>query len=147
MLSPRSRPIVYRLSALFAIDSFGSGFIGGNILALYFTERLGLSLSSLGLLFFATQIIAALSFFVGRTRRPKTRPAADDGCQPHTVERLPHRRGLRPTAPIAVVLLLCRQSLSQMDVPTRQSYIMAIVDKEDWTPAVGFTGTTRTVTS
>ena len=52
-----------------------------------------------------------------------------------------------PTALVAVILLLCRQSLSQMDVPTRQSYVMAIVDDSDRTPAAGFTSTTRTVTS
>src|SRR2546430_10336623 len=52
-----------------------------------------------------------------------------------------------PTALSAVLLLLCRQSLSQMDVPTRQSYVMSIVDEEDRTAAAGLTSSTRTVSS
>ncbi len=147
VLSPKSRPIVYRLSALFAIDSFGGGFIGGNILSLYFKYRFGLDLSTLGLIFLATQIVTALSFFLA------ARIAARIGLLRTMVfSHVPSNVFLiavafAPTALAAVFLLLCRQSLSQMDVPTRQSYVMAIVDEADRTPAAGFTSTTRTVTS
>lgn len=147
VLSPKTRPIVYRLSALFAIDSFGGGFIGGNILSLYFADRFGLSLSSLGLVFFGTQIVTALSFFLAEriARRIGLLRTMVFSHVPSNVFLI--AVAFAPTALSAVVLLLCRQSLSQMDVPTRQSYVMAIVDEADRTPAAGFTSTTRTVTS
>ena len=146
-LSPRGRPIVAKLSALFAIDSFGGGFIGQSILSYYFYLRFGLDLSTLGIIFFATQLVTALSFLVS--------------------ERIARRIGLlrtmvfthvpsnlllvgvafAPTPLSAVLLLLCRQSLSQMDVPVRQSYVMAIVDEADRTAAAGLTSATRTVSS
>ena len=60
-LSPRGRPIVAKLSALFAVDSFGGGFIGQSILSYYFYLRFGLDLATLGAIFFATQLVTALS--------------------------------------------------------------------------------------
>src|SRR2546428_13081483 len=63
-LSPRGRPIVAKLSALFAIDSFGGGFIGQSILSYYFYLRFGLDLSPLGVIFFATQPVTPLSFLL-----------------------------------------------------------------------------------
>ncbi len=147
VLSPKSRPIVYRLSALFAIDAFGGGFIGGNILALYFADRFGLDLTSLGLIFLATQVVTALSFFLAAriARRIGLLRTMVFSHVPSNVFLI--AVAFAPTAVTAVALLLCRQSLSQMDVPTRQSYVMAIVDEADRTPAAGFTSTTRTVTS
>jgi len=147
VLSPRGRPIVAKLSALFAVDSFGGGFIGQSILSYYFHLRFGLDLATLGAIFFATQLVTALSFLLA--------------------ERIARRIGLlrtmvfthvpsnvllivvafAPTPLSAVFLLLCRQSLSQMDVPTRQSYVMSIVDEPDRTAAAGLTSTTRTVSS
>src|SRR5438552_3296791 len=146
-LSPRGRPIVAKLSTLFAVDAFGGGFIGQSILSYYFFLRFGLDLATLGAIFFATQLVTALSFLLS--------------------ERIARRIGLlrtlvfthvpsnvffigvafAPTPLPAVFLLLCRQSLSQMDVPARQSYVMAIVDESDRTAAAGLTSTTRTVTS
>ena len=147
VLSPKSRPIVYRLSALFALDSFGGGFIGGNILSLYFADRFGLRLASLGLIFLATQVVTAVSFFLAAriARRIGLLRTMVFSHVPSNVFLI--AVAFAPTALIAVALLLCRQSLSQMDVPTRQSYVMAIVDEPDRTPAAGFTSTTRTVTS
>ncbi len=147
VLSPESKPIVYRLSALFAIDSFGGGFIASNILSLYFSQQFGLDLTSLGLLFFATQLVTALSFFLAAriARRVGLLRTMVFSHIPSNVFLI--GVAFAPTAGLAVFLLLCRQSLSQMDVPTRQSYIMAIVDEADRTPAAGFTSTTRTVTS
>jgi MFS family permease len=138
---------VYRLSALFAIDSFGGGFIGGNILSLYFADRFGLSLSSLGLVFMGTQIVTALSFF-GAERIARRIGLLRTMVYTHVPSNvLLIALAFAPTAPTAVLLLFFRQSLSQMDVPTRQSYVMAIVDESDRTPAAGFTSTTRTVAS
>ena len=147
VLSPKSRPIVYRLSALFALDSFGGGFIGMNILALYFAQRFGLDLGTLGLVFFGTQVVTALSFFLAEriARRLGLLRTMVFSHVPSNVFLI--GVAFAPTAVLAVFLLLCRQSLSQMDVPTRQSYVMAIVDEADRTPAAGFTSSTRTVTS
>ncbi len=147
ILSANAKPIVYRLSGLFAIDSFGGGFIGGNILSLYFKQVWGLQLATLGLLFTATQIVTALSFFLAEriARRIGLLRTMVFSHVPSNVFLI--GVAFAPTAGLAVVLLLCRQSLSQMDVPTRQSYVMAIVDEADRTPAAGFTSTTRTVTS
>src|SRR5213594_5276262 len=64
VLSPRGRPIVAKLSALFAVDAFGGGFIGQSILSYYFYLRFGLDLATLGAIFFATQLVTALSFLL-----------------------------------------------------------------------------------
>jgi MFS family permease len=145
ILSEKSKPIVRKLAGLFAIDAFGGGLIGQSILAYFFYLRFGLNVSSLGLVFFGTQIITAFSFLAA--------------------ERIARRLGLlntmvashipsnvflaavpfAPTAIGAVLLLFCRQSLSQMDVPTRQSYVMAVVDERDRTPAAGLTNVSRSI--
>ncbi len=145
ILSEKSKPIVQKLSAIFAVDAFGGGFIGTSILSYYFYERFSLQYTSLALIFSATQIVTAISFLAS--------------------ERLARRIGLvntmvfthipsnifltaipfAPSALGAVFLLLCRHSLSQMDVPARQSYVMAVVDEADRTPAAGFTNVSRSV--
>lgn len=145
ILSEKSKPIVQKVSALFAIDAFGGGFIGTSILSYYFYQRFSLQLTSLGLLFAATQIVTAMSFLAAE------RIARRIGLLRTMVfSHIPSNIFLTavpfaPSALWAVFLLLCRQSLSQMDVPTRQSYVMAIVDENDRTPAAGFTNVTRSV--
>ena len=145
--SPQARPIIVKLSALFSIDSFGGGFIGQSIISYYFFLRFGLDLSTLGAIFFATQVVTAMSFLLAE------RIAKRIGLLRTMVfSHIPSNVFLiavavAPTPLSAVVLLLCRQSLSQMDVPTRQSYVMAIVDESDRTAAAGITSTARTVTS
>ena len=144
VLSSESRPIVYRVSALFSVDAFAGGFVGQSILSYYFYQRYNLDLASLGLLFSAVQVVTAASFIVASS--------------------LAHRIGLvntmvfshvpsnvllmtipfAPSAVAAIPLLLCRQSLSQMDVPTRQSYLMGIVPESDRTAAAGLTNVSRT---
>ncbi|MGA8857390.1 MAG: MFS transporter [Candidatus Bathyarchaeia archaeon] len=145
ILSEKSKPIVQKLSALFAIDAFGGGFIGTSILSYYFYERFALQLTSLGLIFSATQIVTAMSFLAAE------RIARRIGLLRTMVfSHIPSNVFLiavpfAPSAFGAIFLLLCRQSLSQMDVPTRQSYVMAVVDEDDRTPAAGFTNVTRSV--
>jgi len=146
-LSPRGRPIVAKLSALFSIDSFGGGFIGQSILSYYFYLRFGLDLATLGLIFFATQVVTALSFLVSEriARRIGLLRTMVFTHVPSNVLLI--GVAFAPTPLSAVFLLLCRQSLSQMDVPARQSYVMAIVDEPDRTAAAGLTSATRTVSS
>jgi len=145
VLSEASKPIVRKLSALFALDSFGGGFIGISILSYYFYERYSLQLGSLGLLFAGTQIITAISFLAAEWI------ARQIGLIKTMVyTHIPSNLLLAAipfvaSAPIAVGLLLSRQSLSQMDVPTRQSYLMSVIPETDRTPAAGFTNVSRSV--
>jgi predicted MFS family arabinose efflux permease len=130
---------------LFALDSFGGGFIGISILSYYFYEKYSLQLSSLGLLFAGTQIVTAISFLAAE------RIARQIGLIKTMVySHIPSNLLLAiipfvSSAPIAVGLLLSRQSLSQMDVPTRQSYLMSVVPENDRTPAAGFTNVSRSI--
>jgi predicted MFS family arabinose efflux permease len=146
-LSAKARPIVFKLSALFSVDAFGGGFIGQSILSYYFYTRFALDLSTLGEIFFATQIVTALSFLLSE------RIARRIGLLRTMVfSHIPSNVFLAavafaPTPLSAVSILLCRQSLSQMDVPARQSYVMAIVDESDRTAAAGLTSSTRTLAS
>jgi len=147
VLSARGRPIVIKLSALFAVDAFGGGFIGQSILSYYFYLRFGLDLATLGAIFFATQLVTALSFLVSEriARRIGLLRTMVFTHVPSNVLLI--AVAFAPTPLTAVFVLLCRQSLSQMDVPARQSYVMAIVDEPDRTAAAGLTSTTRTVSS
>lgn len=147
VLSSSGRRTVFKLSSLFAVDSFGGGFIGQSILSYYFYLRFGLDLATLGIIFFAAQVVTASSFLVSE------RIARRIGLLRTMVfTHIPSNLlliavALAPTPLLAVSLLLGRQSLSQMDVPARQSYIMAIVSEADRTAAAGFTNTTRTIAS
>jgi len=144
VLSPKSKPIVYRMSALFSVDAFAGGFAGQSILSYYFYQRYTLDLASLGALFAAAQVVTAASFLLA------ARLAQRFGLLNTMVfSHIPSNILLAaipfaPTVVPAVVLLLCRQSLSQMDVPTRQSYLMSIVPENDRTPAAGLTNVSRT---
>src|SRR5256885_13602562 len=147
MLSARSRPVVARLSALFAVDAFGGGFIGQSILSYYFYLRFGLDLSTLGAIFFATQLVTALSFILAERIARKIGLLRTMVFTHAPSNVLLIAVAFAPTPLGAVALLLCRQSLSQMDVPARQSYVMSIVDEQDRTAAAGLTSATRTVSS
>jgi len=145
VLSEKSKPIVQKLAGLFAIDAFGGGLIGQSILAYYFYLRFGLSDSVLGLIFFGTQIITAFSF-LGAERIARRLGLLNTMVYSH----IPSNVFLAsvpfaPSAIGAVFLLFCRQTLSQMDVPTRQSYVMAVVDESDRTPAAGLTNVSRSI--
>jgi MFS family permease len=141
----RSRGAVMRLSALFAIDSFAGGFVIQSLMALWFHLRFGFDVGSLGALFFAANLLAGLSALTA------ARIAARIGLVNTMVfTHLPSNVmlmlvPLMPTAPAAVALLLVRFSISQMDVPTRQSYTLAIVAPDERSAAAGITGIARSV--
>lgn len=141
----RSRPVVIRLAGLFAVDAFGGGFVIQSFIAYWFASKFGVSLDTLGVIFFVVGLLQAASFWVAT--------------------RLAHRFGLlnvmlfshlpsnvllaaipfAPTLPIAVALLFGRFSLSQMDVPTRQAYVISLVDEQERTAAAAYTNTARYV--
>ena len=144
VLSKQSRPIVYRMSALFSVDAFAGGFIGQSILSYYFYTRYNLDLSSLGLVFSAAQIVTAASFLIA-ARIANRIGLVNTMVLTHIPSNiLLASLAFAPVASVAVPLLLARQSLSQMDVPTRQSYLMSIVPEPDRTPAAGITNVSRT---
>ncbi len=123
----RSRDVVLKLSALFALDSFGGGFVIQSFAAYWFYLRFGVDPATLGVIFFWANIFAGISALLA------SRLAARFGLISTMVAtHLPSNVllilvPLMPTLPLAVAVLLVRFSISQMDVPTRQSYIMAVV--------------------
>lgn len=141
----KSRGIVLRLASLFALDAFAGGLAVQTILALWFHQRFGVSLSLLGILFFGTNLLAALSFPVAAwlAKRIGLLNTMVFTHLPSNV--LLMLVALMPTFPLAALVLLGRQALSQMDVPTRQAYTMALVAPEERTAAASSTTIARSV--
>jgi MFS family permease len=140
----RSRNVVLRLSSLFALDSFAGGFVVQSFAAYWFYLRFGVEPAMLGAIFFWANVFAGISALVA------SRLAARIGLVRTMVfTHLPSNIllilvPLMPNLSLAVLVLLLRFSISQMDVPARQSYIMAVVPPEERSAAGGFTGVART---
>src|SRR5262245_39413228 len=140
----RSRGVVLKLSALFALDSFGGGFVVQSLAAYWFYLRFGVDPQTLGALFFGANVLAGISALLA------TRIANRIGLiNTMVLTHLPSNVlliliPLMPTLPLAALMLLVRFSISQMDVPTRQSYVMAVVDPDERSAASGITGVART---
>jgi MFS family permease len=138
-----SRPAVLRLAALFAVDSFGGGFVVQAFIAYWFSVRFGTSIEVLGVVFFAIGILQSLSF-VAATRLARRFGLLNTMVFTHLPSNLFLMAvPLAPTFPIALALLLARFSLSQMDVPTRQAYLAALVEPEERTAAAATTNVAR----
>ncbi len=141
----RSRDVLLRLSGLFALDSFAGGFVVQSFAAYWFYLRFGVSPGMLGAIFFWANVLAGVSALLA------SRLAARFGLVRTMVfTHLPSNIllilvPLMPNLPLAILLLLARFSISQMDVPTRQSYIMAMVGPEERSAAGGITGVARTL--
>jgi MFS family permease len=139
----RSRPQVVRLAGLFALDSFGGGFVVQAFIAYWLSARFGASVGTLAVAFFAVGALQAVSFMVA------PRLAERYGLLRTMVfSHLPSNIllaaiALAPNFGWAIGLLLARTALSQMDVPTRQAYVMALVDPEERTAAAAYTNTAR----
>ncbi len=140
----RSRGVVLRLSALFTLDAFAGGFVIQSIVAYWFHVRFGVEPAVLGSIFFGANILAGLSALTA------ARVAARVGLINTMVfTHLPSNIllmlvPLMPNLLLAIAVLLLRFSISQMDVPTRQSYTMAVVDPDERSAAAGVTGIART---
>jgi MFS family permease len=140
----QSQKVVLRLSALFALDSFGGGFVVQSFAAYWFVRRYAVDPATLGTLFFAANVFAGFSALVA------SRLANRIGLiNTMVVTHLPSNVllmliPLMPTLPLAALVLLLRFSISQMDVPTRQSYTMAVVPPQERAAASGITGVART---
>jgi predicted MFS family arabinose efflux permease len=140
-----SRPTIVRLSSLFALDSFGGGFVVQAFIAYWLTARFGATLGQLGVLFFTVGALQTVSFLCAPflARRYGLLNTMVFTHLPSNV--LLAAMAVAPTFPVAVALLLARVALSQMDVPTRQAYVMALVEPEARTPAAAYTNTARYV--
>ncbi len=139
------RGIILKLSSLFALDAFAGGLAVQTILAIWFRLRFGVSLGSLGLLFFGVNLLAALSFLAAPLLT-KRFGLLKTMIVPHFVSNvflllIP----FMPAFPLAAAFLLLRQSLSKLDVPARQSYTMALVSPEERTAAASCTTVARSV--
>ena len=141
----RSQGVVARLSALFAMDAFAGGFILQSVMAYWFHARFGASTAAIGSLFFGANLLAAVSALLA------SRIAARIGLINTMVfTHLPSNVmlvlvPLMPTMTSAMGLLLARYAISQMDVPTRQSYTMAVVAPDERAAAAGVTAIARSL--
>jgi MFS family permease len=141
----RSRDIVFKLSALFALDAFGGGFVVQSFAAYWFYLRFGVNPAGLGAIFFGANVFAGISALLA-TRLAKRFGLVRTMVYTHLPSNLllilvP----LMPTLELSTAVLLMRFSISQMDVPTRQSYTMAVVHPSERSAAAGITGVARTI--
>jgi MFS family permease len=143
----RSRGVVLHLAALFMVDAFGGGLVVQTLIAYWFAIHYGVSPSVLGGIFFGANLLAGLSALAA------ARVAARIGLVNTMVwTHVPSNVllmlvPLMPTLPLAIAVLLARFSISQMDVPTRQSYLVAVVDPDERSAATGVTSIARTLAS
>ena len=141
----RSRGIVLRLAALFSLDAFAGGFVMQSLIAYWFHQRFGADPATLGGIFFGANVLAGFSALAA------ARIAARIGLIKTMVfTHLPSNVllilvPLMPNLQLAVGVLLARFAISQMDVPTRQSYTIAVVEPDERSAAAGVTGIARSL--
>ena len=145
-LSPKSKQIVGKLSTLFALDSFAGGFVIQSIASLWFFTKFGVDLTTLSYIFSIAGVLTAFSYLAAAK-------IADRIGLINTMvfTHIPSNILLilvafAPTFPLAVALYLARMALSQMDVPTRQSYLVAVVREDERTAPAGITNISRNIT-
>jgi MFS family permease len=142
-----SRNIVYRLAALFSLDAFAGGFVVQSLLALWLFQRFELSLEAASLYFFCSSLLGAFSFPVaawlaGRIGLINTMVFTHIPSSLCLVAA-----AFSPSLTVVLSLLLVRSALSQMDVPTRSSYVMAVVTPAERTAAASVTAVPRSLAS
>ena len=140
-----SRGTVYKLAALFSIDAFAGGFVAQSLLVLWLFQRFDLSLSAAGVFFFWASTLSAFSYPVAAwiSRRIGLVNTMVFTHIPSNIALI--LAALAPTLPIALTLLLIRAALSQMDVPTRSSYVMAVVTPAERAAAASLTSVPRSL--
>jgi MFS family permease len=143
VVSPESRRILWKISSLFALDSLAGGFLTAALLSFFFFERFGVSEAVVGLLFFGARVANAGSH-VGAAWLAKRIGLVNTMVFTHVPSSLLLVTvAFAPTFTVAAVLFLLREGLVEMDVPTRQSYVMAVVRPEERTFASGVTHLVR----
>jgi MFS family permease len=142
-----SRKIVYRLAALFSLDAFAGGFVVQSLLALWLFQRFDLSLGAASAFFFCASLLSAISFPVAAWLAKRI-----GLVNTMVFTHIPSSLCLIAVAfssslTVVLVLLLIRSALSQMDVPTRSSYVMAVVTPDERTAAASMTAVPRSLAS
>jgi MFS family permease len=140
----RSRGVVFKLSALFSIDAFAGGFVLQSILAYWFHVQFNVQPGVLGSIFFGANILAGISALTAAWVASKIGLIKTMVFTHIPSNILLILVPLMPNLPLAITVLLMRFSISQMDVPTRQSYTMAVVSPDERSAAAGITGIART---
>jgi len=142
-VAPETRRLLWRISSLFVLDSLGGGFLTASLISWFFFRRFGVGEGSLGLLFFAARILNAVSH-LGAAWLAKRIGLVNTMVFTHMPSSLLLVTvAFAPSFPIAAALFLLREGLVEMDVPTRQSYVMAVVRPEERTLASGVTHLVR----
>jgi MFS family permease len=142
-----SRRLVYKLAALFSLDAFASGFVAQSLLALWLFQKFELSLGTASTFFFCSNLLSAFSYLVAGYLAKKV------GLVNTIVfTHLPAAvcliaAAFTPNLTLVLVLLLIRAALSQMDVPTRTSYVLAVVTPAERPAAASFTAVPRSLAS
>jgi uncharacterized paraquat-inducible protein A len=143
VVSPQTRRILFRISSLFAVDALAGGFLVSSLLSYFFYRRFGVAEGAVAVLFFAARTLNAFShlgaaWLAKRIGLVKTMVFTHI---PSSVFLL--TVPFAPSFPVAAALFLLREGLVEMDVPTRQSYVMAVVRPEERTVASGVTHLVR----
>jgi hypothetical protein len=142
-VSPETRGVLTKLSALFALDALGGGFLTTALLSYFFATHFGASAATIGGLFFFARVANALSHF-GAAWLARRIGLVNTMVFTHIPSSLLLVTvAIAPTFPIAAALFVLREGLVEMDVPTRQSYVMAVVHPEERTVASGVTSLVR----
>lgn len=144
-LSPMSKNIVGKLSGLFAIDSFAGGFVIQSIVSFWFFTKFGADLTTLSYIFSVAGILTAFSFIASAKIADKVGLINTMVFTHIPSNILLILVAVAPSLPVAIAFYLIRMALSQMDVPTRQSYIVAVVNEEERTAAAGITNISRNI--
>jgi MFS family permease len=139
----RSRGVVRRLAALFALDSFGGGFVPQTFIAYLFTRKYGATPQTLAIVFFAVGLLQALSFQMAVRLAPRLGLLRTMVYSHLPSNILLAAIAFAPNLATAIGLLLGRFALSQMDVPTRQAYVVAVVEPSERTAAAAYTNSAR----
>jgi MFS family permease len=144
-ISPATRKVVTKLAGLFSLDAFGGGFLTDALVAYWFFRRFGVAEESLGVLFFAVHLLNAASH-VGAAWLARRVGLVNTMVFTHLPSSLfLVAAAFAPSLKVAVVLFLCREALVEMDVPTRQSYVAAVVLPHERTFASGITNLARNI--
>ncbi|HZB28465.1 MAG TPA: MFS transporter, partial [Gemmatimonadales bacterium] len=142
-ISPGTRRILWRISSLFAVDSLAGGFLTTALLSFFFYQRFGVGLEAIGPIFFGARVLNALSH-VGAAWLARRIGLVNTMVFTHIPSSLLLVSvAYAPSFPVAAVLFLLREGLVEMDVPTRQSYTMAVVDPSERTATAGVTSLAR----
>jgi MFS family permease len=142
-VSPETRGVLAKLSALFALDALGGGFLTTALLSYWFATRFGVGAATIGTLFFLARVANALSH-LGAAWLARRIGLVNTMVFTHIPSSLLLVTvAVAPSFPVAAVLFVLREGLVEMDVPTRQSYVMAVVRPEERTVASGVTSLVR----